>query len=49
MQSLIGKKSDLCQHSGIREIGQDFDKDGNAVRIVRCQGCGLLIRENMSV
>ena len=49
MRSLIGKKSEFCQHRGIREIGQDFDKDGNAVRLVRCQGCGLLIRENMNI
>jgi len=46
MRSLIGKKSEFCLHS---EIGQDFDQDGNVVRLVRCQGCGLLIRENMNI
>jgi len=45
MQSLIGKKSGRCQHNGIREIGQDYDKDGNAVKLIRCRRCGLLMRE----
>jgi len=47
MQSLIGNKSTRCQHHGIREIGQDFDKDGNAVRLIRCKDCGLLMRESL--
>lgn len=47
MQSLIGKKSGRCRHNGVREIGQDYDKDGNAVRLIRCQRCGLLMRENL--
>ena len=49
MQSLVDKKSSRCQHNGIREIGQDYDKDGKAVRLIRCQSCGLLIREYLSV
>jgi len=47
MQSLIGNKSTRCQHHGIREIGQDFDRDGNVVRLIRCKDCGLLMRENL--
>jgi len=35
----------ICQHSHVREIGQDFDKDGRLLRLVRCQDCGLLLRE----
>jgi hypothetical protein len=38
-----------CQHSEIREIGQDYDKDGNSVRLIRCQRCGLLMREYPSM
>ena len=34
-----------CQHNEVREIGQDFDKDGKLLRIKRCQRCGLLMRE----
>jgi len=34
-----------CQHSQVREIGQDFDEEGRLLRMVRCQRCGLLIRE----
>jgi hypothetical protein len=34
-----------CQHGRVREIGQDFDKDGRLLRLVRCQACGLLMRE----
>jgi len=41
MQSLIGS----CRHERIREIGQDYDKDGKALRLIRCQRCGLVIRE----
>ncbi len=45
MQSLVFKKRNSCLHEEVHEIGQDFDKDGNPVRLVRCQRCGLLIRE----
>jgi hypothetical protein len=45
MQSLIGKKCNRCSHDRVREIGQDYDMDGNNVRLVRCQRCGLLMRE----
>ncbi len=39
----------VCQHSEVREIGQDFDKDGKLLRLIRCQGCGLLLREYISM
>ena len=47
MQSLVYDKESesTCQHSSLREIGQDFDKDGRLLRLVRCQKCGLLMRE----
>ncbi len=48
MQSLIsdGRPSvSACTHERSREIGQDFDKDGRLLRLVRCQKCGLLMRE----
>lgn len=35
----------LCQHTEVHEIGQDFDKDGRLLRLNRCQHCGLLMRE----
>ncbi len=37
-----------CQHYKVREIGEDFDKEGRLLRLVRCQGCGLLIREYLA-
>jgi hypothetical protein len=49
MQSLIGKKNHPCHHYRIREIGQDYDKDGNTLRLIRCQRCGLLMREYLSM
>lgn len=46
MQSLVLERKDVsCQHGKVREIGQDFDKDGRLLRLVRCQICGLLMRE----
>jgi hypothetical protein len=48
MQSVIvdGSRSvSACRHERSREIGQDFDKDGRLLRLVRCQKCGLLMRE----
>jgi len=49
MQSLVfEKKESLCQHNMLREIGQDFDKDGRLLRLVRCKRCGLLMREYLS-
>jgi hypothetical protein len=36
---------DVCQHGKVREIGQDFDKEGKLLRLIRCQDCGLLMRE----
>jgi len=45
MQSLAGTKSRHCSHKGVREIGEDYDEEGNPLRLVRCQRCGLLLRE----
>jgi hypothetical protein len=42
MQSLI---LNSCQHEQVHEIGEDFDQHGRMLRLVRCIGCGLLIRE----
>ena len=42
MQSLV---VDECAHITLGEIGQDFDKDGRPLRLIRCQECGLLMRE----
>ena len=36
---------ETCQHTKIHEIGQDFDKDGMLLRLIRCQECGLLMRQ----
>jgi hypothetical protein len=41
----ILKKRSPCQHDEVHEIGQDHDKDGNPMRLIRCQSCGLLMRE----
>ena len=49
MQSLMIHEISRCEHKGIREIGQDFDKEGNAVRLIRCRLCGLLMREDLPV
>jgi len=49
MQSLVPKKRSPCQHEEVHEIGLDYDKDGNAVRLVRCQSCGLLMREILPI
>ena len=49
MQSLTVESrkhtSNTCKHDRRREIGQDFDRDGRLLRLVRCQSCGLLMRE----
>jgi hypothetical protein len=37
--------SNECKHMRLSEIGEDFDRDGRPIRLVRCQKCGLLIRE----
>jgi hypothetical protein len=42
MQSLILED---CQHARVHEIGEDFDKDGRLLKLVRCAKCGLLMRE----
>jgi len=34
-----------CQHERVRQIAEDFDKDGKLLRLIRCQGCDLLMRE----
>jgi len=36
---------EICLHTDVHEIGCDFDKDGMLLRLVRCQGCGLLMRQ----
>ena len=48
MKSAIDKKWTACPHNRVHEIGQDCDKDGNLLRLVRCQECGLLMREYFS-
>jgi hypothetical protein len=37
-----------CKHARLSEIGEDFDQDCRLIRLVRCQKCGLLIRELLS-
>lgn len=51
MQSLVYDKEtgSTCQHSRVREIGQDFDEDGRLLRLVRCRKCGLLMRDYLPV
>jgi len=49
MQSLILKTRNQCRHNRVREIGQDYDRDENPVRLVRCQRCGLLMRETLPI
>ncbi|HUK27443.1 MAG TPA: hypothetical protein VLV31_03385 [Candidatus Acidoferrales bacterium] len=34
-----------CEHIQVHEIAEDFDKDGKPLRLIRCQDCGLLMRE----
>ena len=41
----FGDPSDECQHRDVHEIGCDFDKGGMLLRLVRCQKCGLLMRQ----
>jgi hypothetical protein len=36
---------ETCQHIDVHEIGCDFDKDGMLLRLIRCQSCGLLMRQ----
>ena len=36
---------DTCKHANLHEIGCDFDRDGMLLRLLRCQKCGLLMRE----
>jgi hypothetical protein len=36
---------ETCKHNDVHEIGTDFDKDGMLLRLVRCQKCGLLMRQ----
>ena len=38
----------MCHHYRVREIGQDFDQDGRALMLERCQTCGLLMRQYLS-
>ena len=43
-ESTQNSKNTLCLHRRVREIGQDFDKEGLLISLERCQGCGLLFR-----
>jgi len=53
MQSLITHDRDTkkanspvaCNHDRQREVGEDFDKDGRLLRLLRCLKCGLISRE----
>ena len=36
---------ETCPHETVHEIGTDFDKDGMLLRLIRCQKCGLLMRQ----
>ena len=47
LQSVITERRSTseCKHDRSREIGQDFDEEGRLLRLVRCQKCGLLMRE----
>ena len=36
---------ETCRHTDVHEIGCDFDKNGILLRLVRCQKCGLLMRQ----
>jgi len=38
----------VCHHHRVREIGQDFDKEGRFLRLERCQTCGLLMRQYLT-
>ena len=48
MQSLI-METELrlvtCRHQRRREVGHHLDEGGRFLRLVRCQKCGLLLRE----
>jgi hypothetical protein len=43
-RSLENARVNLCEHEQVNEIGEDFDKDGRLLRLVRCRQCGLLMR-----
>jgi len=47
MQSVTLRKQKTCQHDDVHEIGLDFDKYDNPVRLIRCRRCGQLMRENL--
>jgi hypothetical protein len=34
----------VCEHDQVREIAQDFDREGRLLSLERCQKCGLLLR-----
>jgi len=42
LQTLVDSKPE-CEHTQVREVGQDFDQDGRLIRLVRCLHCGLLM------
>ena len=37
--------AETCAHNNVHEIGTDFDKEGMLLRLVRCQKCGLVMRQ----
>jgi hypothetical protein len=37
--------AEVCQHDGVRKIGEDIDQNGKPLALIRCQQCGLLICE----
>jgi hypothetical protein len=36
--------ADKCRHKQVHVIGEDFDKHGRLLKLVRCTRCGLLMR-----
>ncbi len=37
-----------CHHNEVREIGQEFDKEGKHLRFERCEQCGLLLLKHLT-
>lgn len=38
-----------CTHNEISEISTDFNNEGEFLRLVRCEKCGLLIRQSLPI
>jgi len=48
MQSLTRVKETrvvTCGHDRRLEVGHHFDEDGRFLKLLRCQRCGLIMRE----